>query len=817
MTRAPFKLGFLSLSLAAAFVAPGTAMAQDAVNAETGESIERIVTLGSRVNGRTETESASPIDIISADQLVDTGATELGKALQMSAPSFNFSSTTISDGSDIIRPATLRGLNPDQVLVLVNGKRRHQQALVNVQETIGKGSAGYDINAIPITAVERVEILRDGAAAQYGSDAIAGVINITLKSSEGGMISAEVGQTYEKDGEVNTVGINFGKEFDNGFFNGTLEYRDRGMTNRASPAEASLIGDWLSPSGEPVVRLHVGDADSENMYAWFNAGYNLGNTTELYAFGGISNRDGGSSGFFRGRGHPRTIEAIYPDGFLPKLETEADDQSLAVGVRGDLPNAWLWDASVVYGKNEFGFNSSNSANVSWYYEPHPDGGIYGETPTEAFDGELVFEQTTFNFDVNGTVDVANELLYLALGVELRQDSYQINPGDPVSWAYGRANDPDVEILTPYGTVAEAGIQGFPGFSPSQAVDADRDSYGAYVDAEYYVTPDFLLAGALRYEDYDIAGDNISGKLSARYDIDNDFSLRGTVATGFRAPGVQQIYYSQVLTNVVNGTLVETGTIANDDELARQFGIKELEEETSESVSFGLIKRFDNGFDLTMDAYQININDRIVLSESLTASVGAEFGEILEDNNLGAAQFFTNSVDTKTTGLDVIASYPTELMEGELKLTAAMSFMNTEVERVNSVSSLIPGDEIFSETQILRLEEGQPSEKATITADWTRNAWNVNVAFNYFGAVEGQAFTGVKKEWGGKWLTDASVGYDFTDNLNVRIGANNLFDTYPDEWGSEGSPFSDAGFKYGWETLPFGINGGYYYARLNYTF
>ena len=453
MTRAPFKLGFLSASLAAAFMAPGIAIAQDAVNAETGESIERIVTLGSRVNGRTATESASPIDIISADQLVDTGATELGKALQMSAPSFNFSSTTISDGSDIIRPATLRGLNPDQVLVLVNGKRRHQQALVNVQETIGKGSAGYDINAIPITAVERVEILRDGAAAQYGSDAIAGVINITLKSSEGGSISAEVGQTYEKDGEVNTVGINFGKEFDKGFFNGTLEYRDRGMTNRASPAEASLIGDWLSPSGEPVVRLHVGDADSENMYAWFNAGYSLGGTTELYAFGGISNRDGGSSGFFRGRGHPRTIEAIYPDGFLPKLETEADDQSLAVGVRGDLPNAWLWDASVVYGKSEFGFNSSNSANVSWYYEPHPDGGIYGETPTEAFDGELVFEQTTFNFDVNGTVDVANELLYLALGVELRQDSYQINPGDPVSWAYGRANDPDVEILTPYGTVA----------------------------------------------------------------------------------------------------------------------------------------------------------------------------------------------------------------------------------------------------------------------------------------------------------------------------------------------------------------------------
>lgn len=470
--------------------------------------MERIVTLGSRVNGRTATESASPIDIISSEQLVNTGATELGKALQMSAPSFNFSSTTISDGSDIIRPATLRGLNPDQVLVLVNGKRRHQQALVNVQETIGKGSAGYDINAIPITAVERVEILRDGAAAQYGSDAIAGVINVTLKSGDGGSVSAEIGQTYEGDGEVNTLGINVGTTSKHGYLNGTLEYRDRGMTNRASPAEASLIGDWLSAEGELVVRLQVGDAGSKNLYGWFNAGYNLGSTTELYAFGGVSQRDGESGGFFRGRGHPRTIEAIYPNGFLPKLQTDVDDQSLAVGIRGDLPNAWLWDASVVYGKNDFAFSSSNSANVSWYYEPHPDGGIYAETPTEAFDGELTFEQTTFNLDFNGTVDVANELLYLAFGVELRRDAYQITPGDPVSWAYGRSNDPSVEIVTASGAGAEAGIQGFPGFSPSQAVDAERDSYGAYVDAEYYVTPEFLLAGALRYEDYDIAGDNI---------------------------------------------------------------------------------------------------------------------------------------------------------------------------------------------------------------------------------------------------------------------------------------------------------------------
>ncbi|MEC9319499.1 MAG: TonB-dependent receptor plug domain-containing protein, partial [Pseudomonadota bacterium] len=430
MKEKTIKLSVIALAVSAVCSA-SPVLAQQQQAEEAPENIERIVTLGSRVNGRTATESASPVDIISSEQLAETGATELGKAIQMSAPSFNFSSTTISDGSDIIRPATLRGLGPDQVLVLVNGKRRHQQALVNVQETIGKGSAGYDINAIPITAVERVEILRDGAAAQYGSDAIAGVINITLKSSDGGSVNAEIGQTYEGDGEVNQVGFNLGTTNDEGYFNFTLEYRDRGMTNRAAPAtlEATggqLIGDWWDRNGDPVVRLHVGDADSENYYAWFNSAYTLSGSTELYAFGGISSRDGGSAGFFRGRGHPRTIETIYPDGFLPQLKTEADDQSLAVGVRGDLPNAWLWDASIVYGKNEFGFNSANSANVSWYYEPAPGGGIYADTPTEAFDGELVFDQTTFNLDFNGTIDVNNELLYLALGVEFRTDGYEIN-------------------------------------------------------------------------------------------------------------------------------------------------------------------------------------------------------------------------------------------------------------------------------------------------------------------------------------------------------------------------------------------------------
>lgn len=779
--------------------------------------VERITTIGSRVNGRTATESPAPIDIISGEQLAATGATELGVALQKSAPSFNFSTTTISDGSDTIRPATLRGLGPDQVLVLINGKRRHQQALVNVQETIGKGSAGYDINAIPLSAVERVEILRDGAAAQYGSDAIAGVINITLKNGDGGSFDVETGQTFEGDGEVINTGLNIGKTFGDGFINATLEFSDRGKTNRATPAEIGLIGDWTDANGDPTVRLHIGDGDTQNLYAWFNAGYNLGGSTELYAFGGVSQRENESFGFFRGRNHPRTIEALYPDGFLPQLNVETDDQSIAVGIRGDVNVDWLWDASVVHGSNEFKFFSANSANTSWYYEPAPGGGIYAETPTEAFDGELVFEQTTVNLDLSGSIDVGSELLYLATGIEWRRDSYAINRGDPVSWSYGRTNDPAIEILTASGDFAEAGIQGFPGFGPNQEVDANRDNIGVYVDAEYYFNPDWLVAGALRYEDYDIAGDNISGKLSTRYDVDDDLSFRGTFSTGFRAPGAQQIYYSQVLTNIVNGTLVETGTVANNSEVARAFGINQLEEETSQSITLGLVKKWDNGVDLTLDLFRIDIDDRIVLSEPLTAAVGADFADILAANRLGAAQFFTNSVDTSTTGLDVIASYPTEFANGELMLTAAASFINTDVEAVNSVSSLIAGNQIFNDTQVLRLEEGQPNEKGTLSARWTQGDLTAYVAANYFGEVSGQAFSGVKHTWGAKTLVDVSLAYNVTESFTVMAGVNNLFDTYPDAWGEAGSPFSDAGFYYGWETLPFGINGGYYYARATYRF
>src|SRR5688572_8696053 len=374
-------------------------------------TLDRIQVTGSRVRGRTAEDTAAPVDVIGKEELNATGAMELGQILQMLEPSFNFSRTFVSDGTDILRPATLRALGPDQVLVLVNGKRRHQQALVNVQQTIGRGSAGTDINSIPVSAIERVEVLRDGAAAQYGSDAISGVINIILKEqTDHTDISVEGSQYYAGDGEMLHGSVNTGfKLGGDGFINLSAEARNRNETNRAGPD--SLRVD------PPRVTQRLGDADAKDYYLWFNSGLPLAGG-ELYLFGGASKREGDSSGFFRSAGDNRTVPDLYPNGFLPNILTTVEDASIAVGFKQPINERWDWDISVVTARNKFGFEEGNSVNVSWWYEPinpaNPAGPIFGASPTRADTGELQSDQTTFNLDFSGYVDgIGGTPLYLA--------------------------------------------------------------------------------------------------------------------------------------------------------------------------------------------------------------------------------------------------------------------------------------------------------------------------------------------------------------------------------------------------------------------
>ncbi|MBB1087759.1 TonB-dependent receptor [Lysobacter sp. SG-8] len=829
MTARPSRLALAVAASLVAVLAP--AQAQQAEDAAT--TLDRIEVTGSRVLGRTAEETAAPVDIIGREEIESTGAMEVGQILQMLEPSFNFSRTFVSDGTDILRPATLRALGPDQVLVLVNGKRRHQQALVNVQQTIGRGSAGTDINAIPVSAIERIEVLRDGAAAQYGSDAISGVINIILKKqTDHTDVVVEGSQYYAGDGETLHGSVNTGFKLggDGGFLNLSAEARNRNETNRAGPD--SLRVD------PPRVTQRLGDADAKDQYLWFNSGLPAG-AGELYAFGGLSRREGDSSGFFRSAGDNRTVPDLYPDGFLPNILTTVDDGSIAVGYRAPLGNTWDWDISVNHGRSRFGFEEGNSVNVSWWYEPidpaDPSAGIHADSPTQADTGKLEYDQTTFNLDFRGSVGGFNgEPLYLGTGLEYRRENYAIRAGDLVSYSYGRTNDRGIDIVGQTGETAQPGMQGFPGFSPTEAVDEGRHNVAAYLDAETNLTERFLLGAAVRFEDYSDFGNTTTGKLSARFDATEAFAVRGTVSSGFRAPGVQQLFYGQRSTNLnAAGVLTDTLTARQDSDVTRAFGIEPLQEETSTSGSLGFVITPSDRFSLTVDLFRIDIDDRIIFSSNIQPeSVGTDGNPCAADNancpisaildpiGVGQVLFFTNAIDTRTTGLDFVANHNTEFQGGStLNLTALLHFNETEVTARRSQSPILSPEALFDDTQVTLLEEGQPGEHHVLQAIWGKDAWQVTGRANYYGSVSGEGFTpGIKQTWGGKTLFDLAVRYAFSDALALTVGGNNIFDTYPDTWDAvDGAPFPQLGFKYGWETLPFGMNGGSYYMRLGYRF
>ncbi|MDH3509858.1 MAG: TonB-dependent receptor [Gammaproteobacteria bacterium] len=815
--------------------------AQTAVAAD--EPKEELITIGTRTEGRTALESLAPIDLITSEDMHATGATETGKQLQMAAPSFGFSSTTISDGTDIIRPATLRGMGPDQVLVLINGKRRHQQSLVNVQQTIARGSAGTDINAIPSSAIERIEVLKDGASAQYGSDAIAGVINIILKNQTDALdLQTSYGQTYDEDGETFFLGLNGGLPIGNGgFANVTLEYRDRSETNRAGRATTNLLGwyddaEFNDPDFVPAAKLRIGDADSENLAVWWNAMLPVGRG-ELYTFGGYSNREGDSAGFWRGPADGRTIPDLYPDGFLPNIITEVTDVSVGFGYRFELIRNWPGDISIVYGESEFDFFEQNTANVSYWFEPldgvDPANGIFGETATAANTGNLIADQVTINLDFNREIDwgVGAGPLNFAVGAEWRQDGYKIEPGDPVSYQYGRTNDPSVPILNQTGGAAAAGTQGFPGFQPRNAVDQDRDAVALYVDFETRFTDKFAAGIAGRWEDYDDFGSTTTGKIFGRYDFTERFGARATVSTGFRAPGIQQQFYSLISTNLnASGVLTDTITARTGDDVANAFGIPLLEEEESTSYSLGVVWQPSDMFSLTVDVYRIDVDDRIIFSSNIqnggdpaNSAIDAVFADLEAAGIVvGQAQFFTNAIDTETEGLDVVADWAFDLNNGaNLGIKAIASFNDQEVSARKSGSSVISPEVLFDDAQVTLIERGQPSERFMLAGTYDRGPWTVDVRGNYFGSVAGEGFTpGCTAKWDGGTLVDLTVAYRIRDNIKISAGATNLFDEKPDKWiGQECDvfPFPELGFTYGWETLPFGINGGAYFARLDYRF
>ncbi|MGB0835593.1 MAG: TonB-dependent receptor domain-containing protein [Psychrobium sp.] len=817
---------------------------------------EAITVVGSRVAGRSADDLPVPVDILSKEALQNTGQIEVGRMLQAIAPSFNFSTSAISDGTDALRPATLRGLGPDQTLVLINGKRRHQASLIHINTSVGRGTAGTDMNAIPAAAIKRIEVLRDGAAAQYGSDAIAGVINIVLNDEEdGGKVGLQYGQYSEGDGESTNLDVAKGFALgDSGYLNTTLNIRDRGTTNRAGlHGSCQFSGctdgaNGVKIAGDPreatATRetFRIGDADSRQFALTVNTAYELG-AGELYGFITYSKRDNESAAFFRhnanngGNAPLQDGDATIPAGFLPKINSDINDISYNFGYSTEFDNDSSLDISYTYGQNKIDYVTSDTINSSYanslrYTTDLSADEIRASVPREAAAYGLELALRTINLDYTASYDA----LELAIGAELRTDWYAVTAGEEYSY-----RDYDtVEGQSLYTTDRSAGTQGFGGIGPVSEVDETRDVTSFYVDMETELSDDFIISGAVRYDDYEGFGDSTNFKVAANWSVTDSFSLRSAMSSGFRAPSMQQLYFNNISTQFINDPAnpdgdqiaVQVGTFRNDSNLAKSIGIPELKEEESTNFSLGAVVAVTDDINLTIDYYTIDIDDRIVISNKLGYGLSNTLDSALTAAGAGAGQFFLNGADTETKGLDIIATWNTEVADGDLNLTFAANFTDTEVAKVFAPANSALGDvdpsDIFSEQDISIIEEWQPKDRISVTGLYTIEDWSINLAFNRYG--EYTVTDGGRQTYGAEILTDLRVKYQINDNMSVNIGGNNIFDVYPDKntiGNSRTGTVVDASgnqiisspgvFTYSRRSAPFGFNGAYYYAGLEYSF
>ena len=807
--------------------------------------------IGSRGEARTVIDAPVPIDVLTAADIKTSGRTETAQIIQMLAPSFNFPRATIGDGTDHSRPATLRGLGPDQVLVLVNGKRRHTSALINVNGFVGRGSTGVDLNAIPASMIDRIEVLRDGAAAQYGSDAIAGVINIILKSGTGSDAGGQLGENSTdfnggtvNDGAVALGEVNYGKQFGiNSFLHGGVEVRDRGYTNRSlgDPRPQYLASQVQAGQGtNPVVGQpstypfthRQGDAATHDYAGFVNGSTVVGDgRVQLYAFGGGSHRLGEAAGFYRRPLDDRTVRAIYPNGFLPLIQTKIDDGSGSVGAKGDLFGL-KYDLSTVYGQNNFHFFVDQSANVS-----------YGAASPTHFDaGILKFKQSTTNLDLFHEFGVADLFkLRAAAGAEYRRDQFDIVAGEPASYNNGGQKLLDGPNA---GGQPALGAQVFPGFKPDSgpvkgdAGSHNRNDVAGYVDLESDLTKYLLLGVAGRTEHYSDFGSTTTGKVSARLEPVKGYALRGAYSTGFRAPSLSQSYYSATATNFIGGVPFDVKTFPVDSRIGQLLGAEPLKPEKSHNVGFGVALEPVRSLSMTVDYYRIRIDDRIVLSGNFTSAAVRNFLAANGAAGSGGGRYFTNAINTITNGLDVVANYGMSFGTwGTTRFTAGYNGNRTKIDRVNTNTPAALGNlnaVLYDRVERGRIEHGQPKDTYLLALSHVLRGWNVNLRTQRYGEVTSfgtdtagaPAFADgtprfVDQTFSPKWISDASLGYTLR-RTTLTIGADNIFDVYPDRNNQNGSVASGFGgnanfgiFPYN-GISPFGFNGRFVYVRAAYS-
>lgn len=763
-------------------------------------AIQGVEVVGSRSLNRSVTQTPVPIDIIPISRITNSvGQLDLNQLMQFVAPSFNSNRQTGSDGADHIDPATLRGLGPDQTLVLINGKRRHQSSLVNLFGTRGRGNTGTDLNTIPAAAIERIEILRDGAAAQYGSDAIAGVINVVLKSSTD-EFTANVngGLTSKGDGENVNFNGNYGfKVGEKGFVNVTADYLYRNRTNRAE--DPAVVGE------DKVPRRFYGDALMENFSAMYNARIPIAENAEVYSFGGYNQRYGNAYAFTRYAADERNIPSIYPNGFDPQIISNIGDRSVSVGVRG-LLKGWNVDLNTTYGINRFHYYVDKTLNAS----------LLDRSATRFDAGGFQLSQQTTGLHFTRFFDnVLPKGTNVAFGTEFRAENYKIFAGEEASWkaygAYDLVPNDQGGVDTVY---KAAGSQGFPGFQPANAVDESRTNLGVYADFEFNFSSRFMIGAAGRFERYNDFGNTLNGKLAMRYEISPALAFRGSVSTGFRAPSLAQIYFNTTYTNVVRGVAIENLLARNQSNITRVLGVEPLKQEKSVNASLGFTSRPAPGLSITVDGYYVKIKDRVVLTGDFDASNAPEIAGDLENLNVSVVKFFTNALDTRTLGLDAIVTYTTRLGgDHNLTTTLAANFNDLETGDIKTSQKLAGRKDIyFSDRERSFLVASAPPSKINLTFDYRYRKFNTNLRFVRFDRIRLQNYDLEYDIYSAKIVTDLSVGYQITKALNFVVGVSNLFNVYPTR---HDPTLTDSGGIY--EPLQMGFNGTYFFSRLSFRF
>ncbi|MBL0219128.1 MAG: TonB-dependent receptor [Myxococcales bacterium] len=785
---------------------------------------ETIVVVGSRTP-RTNVDSPVPVDVVTSEEIARSGRTETGRILHTLAPSFISTPQTIADGSDHVDPASLRGLGPDQVLILINGKRRHRTALMHVNGTFGRGTVGTDLNAIPSGSIKRIEILRDGAASQYGSDAIAGVVNIVTKDITDLVdMTTETGITGSRDGAQLKSSANYGfKVGQKGFVNVTGEFLQREATNRAGTYTGTVYTDdralddqMLAANGlsREDFRMKIGEASVTAGMGAYNLMLPVSDVAQFYSFGDVSHRRGAAAGFYRfPKQSSQNVGEFYPNGFLPEIHPTIDDSAITVGLRRK--GAWNVDASLTHGRSAFQFDVENSVNAS----------LGTSSPTTFDAGTLSSTETVANLDLLHKLDVKEvKTVSLVLGSELRIENYQIHAGDEASYSLGSAT---------FGMPPQRklpGAQVFPGYQPSNEVDRTRDSAGVYGGLESELNKQFALDLGGRFESYSDFGRSLIAKAATRAKLGGGLSLRGAVSTGFRAPSLQQLWFSNVSTLFLpdsTGVLqpAQVLTSNNESPVTKAFGIPKLKEERSLNFSGGLSFRPRDNLLITADGYFIRLKDRIVLTSQFT-NANPVVADILQPfPGVSQAQFFANAVDTDTRGMDVVIDYSVDVGQGNLSLTASANFTTTKVQRVNIPRSLesrfgANPDQLrtflFGRLATNRLEDSVPHQKGTAGLRYALAGLSALVRANYYGRARYRADDPAADEvFGAKVLFDLDIGYQITKNVLVSVGADNLLNTFPDRVRKDANS-SFGRFLYSRNVSQFGENGGFYYGKLELT-